>query len=136
MSQDTSFSTQWVDIISPVPPETNSLLIWSTAILIGVLLSLLFYFFWWKRPEQLARRKINNLIPLIDSQQCSNKSLLKQLEVIIRQRYKVSFLSKNTIRNENWPGYFAELHKACYQPDVPGDQHTLLLINQAKSFIR
>jgi hypothetical protein len=136
MNQDLINNQQWVDIITPPPPESHLLLAWSAILTLAIILLLALAYFWQKRPVQIARRRIRRLLQKMNTGDTTNRQILAELVKLLCERYTVSQISAIKIEDAYWQEFFQQLTSACYQSSVPDNEKTTRLLIQAMTFLK
>jgi len=136
MKQASGLDDQWVDIITPPPPPSEAWFWWLLILVSLIIVGAIVVFLWHRQAHNTARRQIKKLSKQIRNEQADNKALLKELEHILCNCFRVPHLSMAVIQDSQWPLFLTQLYQACYQAQTPNDQLARQLLIDAGLFIK
>ena len=112
MKDELLIDSQWIDVVNPIPPENDYLLIGLLVISALLLIALAVQYSWRRRPKQILRRELKWLI---NDSGLRPKQRLRLLEQSICRYYNTAQLSLIPIASPAWQAYIKELQQTCYQ---------------------
>jgi hypothetical protein len=123
--------TQWVDIVTTPPPQSDILLWWlfGIAIVFVIIIGLLI---WYRRPRQQLHQLVNKLT-LQTATTHDYKQLLAQLERGLCRYLQLPYLSPATALPVDWHIFIKQMKQCRYQRQQPTLEQTQLLLQQVMS---
>lgn len=126
---------QWIDIVQPLAPAGNDLLVWVLIISFIVLAGLLYYFLWFRHPRQQLRRQVYLLYKNAESAS-NRKLLLARLEHALCQYHGIASLAQRTTLQLSWQTSLDTLTHYRYQKTQPTLPQTVDLLQHCLRLLR
>lgn len=126
---------QWIDIVQPLAPPGNDLLVWVLFISLFVVVALLYYFLWYRQPRQQLRRHVYSLYKNAETS-TNRKLLLARLEHALCRYHGIASLAQRTTLQQSWQTSLDTLTRYRYQKTQPTLPQTVDLLQHCLRLLR